>query len=72
MRELRVLGCRLQHLFGAAEILIDSEFCQAFWNMFPNLMQDWLTNDQNINPFNPTAPLDAEKFANHFQRYWQN
>ena len=34
-------------------------------------MQDWLTNDQNINPFDPAAPLDVDEIADHLQRYWQ-
>ena len=33
-------------------------------------MQDWLTNDQNINPFDPAAPLDVDEIADHLQRYW--
>ena len=34
-------------------------------------MQDWLTNDQNIDPFDPAGPLDVDEVADHFQHYWQ-
>ena len=33
-------------------------------------MQEWLTNDQKINPFNPNHPLDAEDFCADLYRYW--
>ena len=62
---------RPQHLFGAARILADAELCRASWNIDPSAMQDWLTNDQNINPFNPAAPLDADMIADHFHHCWQ-
>ena len=35
------------------------------------MMQDWLTNDQNIDPFDPDAPLDVDEIADHLQRSWQ-
>ena len=71
IRELRAHGSCLQHSFGAGGILTDDEFKHAFSDIFPNMMQDWLTNDQNIDPFNAAAPLDVDEMTNHFQRYWQ-
>ena len=33
-------------------------------------MQEWLTNDQKIDPFNPNNPLDADEFCDDLHRYW--
>ena len=71
MRELRELRSRCQHSFGPGGIFTDDEFKQVYWNIFPNTMKDWLTNDQNIDPYDPAAPLDVDEIADHLQRYWQ-
>ena len=71
MREIREHGSRLQNLFRPDEIFTVDEFKQVYWNVFPNTMQNWLTDDQNINPFDPAAPLDVDEIADHPQRYWQ-
>ena len=71
MRELRLLGSRCQDSFGPAGIFTDDEFKQVYWNIFPSTMQDWLTNDRNIDSFDLAAPLDVDEIARHFQRYWQ-
>lgn len=34
-------------------------------------MQDWLTNDQNIDHFVIATPLDVNELADYFQHYWQ-
>ena len=31
---------------------------------------DWLTNDQNIDPFEPGNHMTVERTAHHMQRYW--
>ena len=28
-------------------------------------------NNQNIDPFNPAAPLDVDEITDHLQHYWQ-
>ena len=33
-------------------------------------MQDWLTNDQNMDPFDAANPMDAAEICDHMQRYW--
>ena len=64
-------GSLLQHLFGTNGIITDDEFKQVYWDIFPNTMQDWLTNDQNIDPFDPAAPLGVDGILDHLKRYWQ-
>ena len=59
------VGSRYQHSFGPGGISTDDKFKQVYWNIFPNTMQDWLTNDQNINPFDPAALLDVDEIADH-------
>ena len=66
MRELRLLGSRCQHSFGVAGIFADDEFKQVYWNIFPGTMQDWLTNDQSINPFDPAGTLMWMKLQTTF------
>ena len=33
-------------------------------------MQDWLTNDQRMDPFDPANPMDADDICDNLQRYW--
>ena len=33
-------------------------------------MQEWLTNDQKIDPFNPNNPLEADEFCDDLHLYW--
>ena len=68
MRELHEHGSRFQHSFGPGGIFTDDEFKQVYWNISPNTMQDWLTDDQNNDPFDPASPLDVENIAGHLQR----
>ena len=49
--------------------LNDFDTTQAFWDIFPSKMQDWLNNEQNINPFDANNPLDIMEIADQFQRY---
>ena len=35
------------------------DMTRAYWRVFPARMHDWLTNEQNINPFDAAAPMDA-------------
>ena len=51
-------------------IVTDAKFLQLIWNIFPKEMQDWLTNDQKIDRFNPNHPLDADEFCDDLHRYW--
>ena len=51
-------------------IVTDAEFLQLVWNIFLKEMQNWLTNDQKTNPFDPNSPLDADKFCDNLQYYW--
>ena len=52
MQRLRKMGKRMHHNRGV-DFMTDAQFLQAYWNIFPQEMMDWLTNDQNIDPFEP-------------------
>ena len=69
MQRLRVMGAMMEHNKGPAYIAAD-EFTAAYWNIFPNVMQEWLQNDQNVDPFDPTNAWDHGDIANAMQRYY--
>ena len=50
--------------------MTDAKFLQPVWDIFPKEMQNWLTNDQKINPFSPNHPLDADEFCDDLHCYW--
>ena len=60
----------LENSMPGGNIVAGAKFLQLVWNMFPKEMQSWLTNDQKIDPFNPSNPLDADEFCDDLQRYW--
>jgi len=66
IRELA--GTYLHHSQGAT-YLSDNDFKNAFWNIFPKSMKNWLTNDQDIDPFDAQNPLDVEEIADQMQRW---
>lgn len=63
------MGSEMHHNFGAV-FMTDDEIKMAFWNSFPVKMQSWLTNEQDLDPFDPANPLDAQEIADHLQRYF--
>ena len=65
----RIAATYLHHNRGAV-FLNDLDLREAFWDSFPEEMQDWLNNAQRIDPFDPNNQLDAMEIADHFQRYW--
>lgn len=69
MQRLRVMGAMMEHNKGAEYISAD-EFTAAYWNIFPNVMQEWLQNDQNVDPFDPANAWDHGDIANAMQRYY--
>lgn len=60
----------LQHSQGAV-YLSNNDFKNSFWNIFPPSMMNWLTNDQDIDPFDATNPLDVEEIVDQMQ-HWCN
>ena len=68
--EIVSLAKEMLHHKRGADYLTDFERTRAFWQIFPNKMQDWLTNEQNIDPFEAGNQMDAMGIADEFQRYW--
>ena len=50
--------------------MTDAEFLLLVWNIFPREIQEWLTNDQKIDQFNPNNPLDVGKLCDDLHHYW--
>ncbi|MCP4746621.1 MAG: hypothetical protein GY874_10860, partial [Desulfobacteraceae bacterium] len=66
---VRAMGQMLEHNQGANYITA-GQFTLLFWNIFPATMQDWLQEDQNLDPFDAANPMDHDDIADHIQRYW--
>ena len=69
MRRLKRLGSKMQHNHGV-DFMTDAQFAAAFWGIFPQEMWDWLTNEQNKDPFEPGNHMEVKTIAGHLQRYW--
>ena len=70
LSQCRELGSRLEHSMPGGNILTDAEFLLLVWNIFPKEMQEWLTNDQKIDPFDPNHPRDVDEVCDDLHRYW--
>ena len=69
IRRLSKYGASMHHTRGA-NYMTDNDEKHIFWNTFPKEMQSWLSNDQNIDPFDTNHPMDAQDIADNMQRYW--
>ena len=69
MQKIRRMGSAMHHTMGA-HYMTDEQFDQAFWLIFPTVMVDWLTNEQNIDPFAVGNLLNATQIGDHMQYYW--
>ncbi len=69
IQRMRTLGAMLEHNQGANYITA-SQFTLLFWNIFHATMQDWLQEDQNLDPFDAANPIDHDNIADHMQHYW--
>jgi len=69
MQKIRRMGAIMHHNMGI-HYMTDNQFNQAYWQIFPAVMTDWLTNDQNVDPHDVANPLDAAEIGDHMQRYW--
>ena len=70
LSQCRELGSRLEHSMPGGNILTDAKFLLLVWNIFPKEMQEWLTNDQKIDPFDPNHPGDVDEVCDDLHRYW--
>jgi len=61
---------RMMHHNQGVNYITNAEMKKAFWLSFPQVMRDWLTNDQDTDPFDTTNPLDAQEIADQMQRYY--
>jgi hypothetical protein len=70
INRIRRMAERFMHHNHGAAFMTEDEVKHAFWHCLPDIMTDWLTNDENIDPFDPASPLSAQEIADHLQRYW--
>ena len=69
MQKIRRMGTAMHHNMGV-HYMTEVQFNQAYWQIYPSVMTDWLTNNQNVDPFDAANPLDAAQIGDHMQRYW--
>ena len=69
IQHVRTMGEMLEHNQGANYITA-GQFTLLFWNIFPVTMQDWLQEDQILDPFDAANPMDHDDIADHMQHYW--
>ena len=69
MRQLRDFGARMHHNQGTT-FLSERDFLAAVWRAFPDEMQEWLTIEHRIDPFDTNNPLDADEVCDHMHGYW--
>ena len=67
IQRIRILVAMLEHNLGDNYITED-QFTLLFWNIFPGNMQDWLQEDQNLDPFDAN-PKDHNDIADHMNHY---
>ena len=64
MQRMRKMGGQLHHSQGAV-FMTDGLFKQTYWNIFPEYMQTWLTEDQNLDPFDAANPMDVDELGDN-------
>ena len=69
LERIRAMAGEYMHHSQGAVFLSDNDFKNSFWDIFPKSMKNWLTNDQNIDPFDANNPLDVEEIADEMQRW---
>ena len=69
IQSVRTMREMLEHNQGANYITA-GQFTLLFWNIFPDTMQEWLQEDQNLDPFDAANPMDHDEIADHMQSYW--
>ena len=69
LQRLRKMGATMHHNHGA-NYISDDQFTFMFWHIFPMDMQEWLEEDQNLDPFDPANSMYHEDIAGHMQQYW--
>lgn len=66
---IRYLGSLMHHNQGAT-FMTDTDFKFFFWHSFPDTMKEWLTDEQDRDPFDTQEPMDIQEIADAMQRYW--
>ncbi len=69
IRRIHTMGAMLEHNQGA-NYITEGQFTLLFWKIFPGTMQDWLQEDQDLDPFDAANPMDHNDIADHMQHYW--
>ena len=64
------IGNRLDHNAAGDKLFTDEEFKLAFWSTFDDSQQNWLTDNQNMDPYNQYNAFGPNKIAEQVLRHW--
>ena len=68
-KTLRRLGGLMHHTHQGT-YFDDNRFKTCVWNHFPQEWQDWMTEEQQTDPFDANNPLSTEDIIDKFQHLW--
>lgn len=68
-KTLRKLGGLMHHTHQGT-YFDDNRFKTCVWNHFPQEWQDWMTEEQQRDPFDVNNPLTTEEMIDKFQHLW--
>ena len=68
-KTLRKLGGLMHHTHQGT-YFDDNRFKTCVWNHFPQEWQDWMTEEQQRDPFDVNNPLTTEDMIDKFQHLW--
>ena len=69
LQRLRKMSAMMHHTQGD-QFMTDEAFTRMLWDSYPDDMQEWLTDEQNQDPFDPASPMDHDDITDAMQRYW--
>ena len=67
---MAALGRDMHHTHGNG-YLQPNDMKRAFFNIFSDGMQEWLTEVQGIDPMDPAQQMVAQHIADEFQHHWK-
>ena len=68
-KTLRKLGGLMHHTHQGT-YFDDNRFKTCVWNHFPQEWKDWMTEEQQRDPFDVNNPLTTEEMIDKFQHLW--
>ena len=65
------IGNHLDHNVAGDKLFPDEEFKLAFWSTFDDSQQNWLTDNQNMDPYDPDNAFGPDEITDQMVRHWR-